>query len=138
MKLTVRIYRAAKVKTNSLRAAAGAPDDADGRKVWSCLLERYGPMAPTLRVFWPPPPEGEDQPREECLDGHLNAIVGLEVMSFDVPDMPRVPFSGLVEHEPLDAAEIQRIDGALESEMLRLGVVADADKNEWRCWYEVR
>ena len=138
MRLIAKFYRIAKVKTNALRAAAGAPPDADGRQVWQALLDRYGPMAPTIRVFWPPSPEGETQPSDECHDGHLNAIVGIEVMSFDVPDMPKVPFSGLIEHEPLDPPAIHRLDGALVSELLRIGIVQFAEKNEWRCWYEVK
>lgn len=124
MKLSIRLYRVAKVPTSHLLAAAGLPDDATSEKLLQEIQERFGPLAYRFKMF---------------LDGSLGgfSIVGMEVMGFDLRD-PRVPQAGIVEHDPLISEDVHRVDGALHGELARLGIFSDVEEFEWRMAYEVK
>lgn len=137
MRITVRVCRAAKVKMEHLRAAAGmdprAPATTSARLL-EALMDRYGPLAPTFRLLMPAQLPPDSQPGEE----HQHAVATMEAMAFDELHEPGQSRCGLIEHEPLDSAEVHRLDGALESELGRIGIPAEAEYFQWRSWYEVR
>lgn len=124
MKLSIRLYRVAKIQTNHLLAAAGLPEDATGDQLLHEIQDRFGPLAYRFKIF---------------MDGSLGrvSLVGMEVMGFDLRD-PRVPQAGIVEHDPLIAEDVHRVDGALHGELARLGVFSDVEEFEWRMAYEVK
>jgi hypothetical protein len=134
VRITVRVCRAAKVKMDHLRASAGVDPRASSARTLEALMERYGPMAPTFRLLPPAPVPHDSQPSDE----NPFAIATMEAMSFDEICEPNQARCGQVEHEPLNSNEIHRLDGALESELGRIGIPAEAEYFQWRSWYEIR
>lgn len=134
MKVTLKVCRAAKIRMEHIRAAAGVDPMDSGQKALQAIHERYGPMAPTFKLIPPPTIDGDAQPD----DDYPYAIALMEVMRFDEMTEPGLPRCGVVEHEPLNAAEVHRVDGALESELGRIGIPVDAEYFQWRSYYEIR
>jgi hypothetical protein len=137
MRITVRVCRAAKVKIEHLRAAAGLDPrgpSVPSAKILEALRAQYGPLAPTFRLLLPAQVQPDAQPGEE----HSYAIATMEAIAFDELYEPNQSRCGLIEHEPLDSAEVHRLDGALESELGRIGIPAEAEYFQWRSWYEIK
>lgn len=126
MKLLVRLYRVAKVPTIHLLAATGLAEDASADHLRQALVEKFGPLAYRLKFFFDGP----------SVMGRTT-IVGMESMGFDICD-PKIPQAGIVDHDPLIPADVHRADGALHSELARMGVHTDVDEFDWRCAFEVR
>jgi hypothetical protein len=91
------------------------------------IRKTFGPhMAPGLKIFWP-----EDS-------AYNKVAVGMEAMAFDINN-PSIAQAGLVSSDPLDPATTHRLDGALESELRRMGIyITEVKNHEWRAWYEVK
>lgn len=129
MRIIFKIYRTAKVGTADLKGAAGLALDADNDVANQALRKKYGPhMAPGFRIFWPEPA------------GFKSTAVGIEAMSFNLGTLGSSPHAteGLVTCDPIKEHTTHRIDGALRSELMRLGVWTEADDYEWRGWYEIK
>lgn len=131
MKVQIRLYRVAKVSVVALAAIAGIgeKEEATHEKIMAKIADTYGPLAMCLRIFWPP---------EDPMSTRFGtALAGMEVMGFDLRDVS-VPQAGLVEHDPLIANEVHRLDGALRGELARLGIFTEIEEFSWRCAYEIR
>ena len=125
-KATIKIYRTARVPTEILKGAAGLDRDANPGVAHDQLVQRYAPFAPRLRIFWP------------STQGDVGmTIVGMEAQAFSVEADDIVPRAGLVNCDPVRPEDVSQIDGALHSELERMGVYTTVDDYEWRAWYEV-
>lgn len=123
-KFIIGIYRVAQVQTDQVRGAVGLEQDADNEKTEAALRKKFGPhMAPTFRIFWPNPA------------GYHSMTVGMEVMSFDIKPCG-VPQAGIVNADPIDPMAIARMDGALQSELMRIGVWTRPEDYSWRVFWE--
>jgi hypothetical protein len=120
MKMTVRVCRAAKVPTKYLTGCVGAALDATPDQVHKSIKDNFGPLTPGLLFFV------ED----------TKTVIVKEVMSFNIKAQ-NLPFAGLVDADMLSPREISRVDGAIESELARMGISSVPEEFEWRALYEV-
>lgn len=129
MRVTVKLYRATQVPTEHLKACAGLEPTAANDKADKAIRERFGPhLAFGFHIFWPEEP------------GFRTTVVGMEAMSFDLvmPDATPKAAEGLVNCDPLDPKDIDRMDGALRCELQRMGIWTEPDDYQWRARYEVK
>jgi hypothetical protein len=90
------------------------------------LRDDFAPFAPRVRIFWV---------SDDLSVAHT--LVGIEVMSFTLPEV-NLPQAGVVQWDPMSPDDLARADGALQSELDRIGIPTDHDKYEWRCSYNAR
>lgn len=121
MRHTVRLVRTCAIPTEYLKGAVGARLEAKEAEVLAQIKDQFGPLAPRVRFFVP-----EAGP----------SLATIEVMSFDIK-ATGVPFAGLVNSDPIDTAEIHRVDGALQSELNRMGIVANTKDFGWRSFVTI-
>jgi hypothetical protein len=122
MMLKVQILRAIKVSSTQLRASLSLDNNSTNEQLESKLIEKFGPMAPRFKIFWSP------------ATGYDWAVAGINVLNFDVQEA-HVPQAGVMTADPLSKEQILLIDGALVSELERIGVYVDSRSVEWRCIY---
>lgn len=123
MRVIVTIYRTAKIPTSHILGCVGLEVGATTEEASTALKKRYGPyMAPGFKVFWPNPPEFK------------STIVGMEALGFDAPVPTKVPqaANALTLCDPINHDAVHRVDGALWSELNRLGIPTRAEEYEWR------
>jgi len=143
MKLTVSLYRSTTVPTKDLITIAGleVKDSVDGegepcfvlndgrplteRALNTSLREQYAPLAPRFRIFYP-----------TNLTSKYTTL-GIEVMSFDLTEA-QIPKAGIVYADPINPQDIERVDGALESELGRLGLNVPEEEFDWKMAYETK
>jgi hypothetical protein len=83
------------------------------------LMDSFGPLAPGFKVFW------ND-------DARWNQVVlGMEFLSFSAT-------TGLVDLTGMFSGQVDvdRIDGSLNSELSRMGIVSDWTDYHWRAYVE--
>lgn len=136
MKLSVRLYRVAKVRMDHLRAAAGithlAPHiHASDSVITKGIIKSFGPMAPGMKVFCAEPPNPNDSGYIEPQPG----LVGMEMIGFDLPKA-NAAMAGVVRADPINEKEVDRLDGALQSELSRWGIYVEVTSFETRMAYE--
>lgn len=121
MKVTVRICRTARVATQFVRGCVGADIETPPAQVYNKILESFGPIAPGVDFY---------------VEGS-KTLVTKEVMAFDIR-AENTPFAarGIATADMLSPEEVARIDGALESELARMGITSNPDEFEWRAMYE--
>lgn len=137
MKLIVKLYRVTTVQTAELIAAAGLdpekslelgasnPVPFTSQKLAVRIKEQYGNHPPRFKIFYP-------------TELFMNkTTVGIEVMGFNIL-AAETPHAGLVLADPMNPQDIDRVDGAIESELNRLGIGTDFEGYEWRQSYEVK
>ena len=143
MKLTVTLYRSTSIPTKDLITIAGfdvktAPvNDSESCYVLKdgtpllekalnmALREQFAPLAPRFKIFYP---------------SNLVAkytTIGIEVMSFDLTEA-QIPQAGIVYADPISPQDIERVDGALESELGRLGLNIPDEDFDWKMAYETK
>ena len=116
MRFKIKVYRAAKVPAKFIVAAVGADTDSPPDVVKAKLVENFAPMAPGIALY----AEGNKY------------VITKEIMAFDIRQAG-TPFAAtMVECDPLLTHEIHRADGALESELNRMGITTDPKDYEWR------
>jgi hypothetical protein len=118
MKLIVSLYRTVDFGADWLKA--NLPVESS-KTLEEAIRDRFGPPAPRFRIW----------------KTSRKATAGIEVMTFDV-DKCDTPQAGLVLADPMDELEVARIDGALRSELERLGIPMDAENIQWRLNYETK
>lgn len=118
MKLLVALYRTVDFPSAWLTANINA---VSGVSLQSSLAQRFGPFAPRMKFF----------------ESSAKTTAGIEVMSFDV-EAGETPQAGVVMADPIDPVEINRVDGALRSELERMGIPMDADNFQWRIYYQTK
>lgn len=121
MKVTVRICRTAKVPTQYVKGIVGAESSATPAQVYAGLMKEFGPLAPGIEFF---------------VEGG-KTLVTKEVMAFDIRAKDTPFASGMATADMLTPTEVARMDGALESELARMGITTNPDEFEWRALYEV-
>lgn len=128
MKLTVKVYRVTYIPGDELLAAAGfdpsAPNTPGHAQLMAAIKEKFSPLANRFKIFF-----------NTFVSQKL--VVGMEAMSFDI-QQPETPQAGLVMTDPMLPQDVDRIDGALESELNRMGIGADFENYEWRVAYETK
>ena len=144
MKLTIKLYRVVTVPTEWLNSVVGLGKDAETAKIDAKIREEFYPFAPRFRIFYgttltkqASKEALENAVPSEVLEAASKTVIGIEAMSFDVSDF-NVPFAGLISADPIDPVDVARIDGALESEMGRMGIATEFEKFEWRTFAEAR
>ena len=139
MRVTFKIYRTAKVRTEDLKSVSGLAPEATNDKAAKALSARFGPhFAFGFKVFWGTDPCVMDE--RASGSPHSWTVAGVEAMGVELAgpgDTPKA-FEGLASLDYMDEKGKHRLDGALASELQRMGLWSDADKFEWRGWYEVR
>lgn len=128
MRVIFKIYRVARIETRDIKAAVGLGLADSNDKADMAIRDKYGPLAYNFKIFWPSP------------DGFKTTIAGVEAMGFDLGEPGGTPSSaeGLVTCGPIDSKLTHRIDGALKSELERIGIWTEADDYSWRGWYEIK
>jgi hypothetical protein len=126
MKLSVRLYRTVSIPTSHVAGVVGLDsDDFSGdtklSEIEEQLRKEFYPFARGLRMFM-------DRAR---------TVVGIEAMAFDVSDVSAA-VAGLVDTDPAKPEDVARLDGALESEMSRMGLSVEFENFEWRLAYDTR
>ena len=136
MKLSFRLYRCVSVPQHWFASLLGMPGDTPPARMEAKLREDFGPFAPRLQVWWTMQPA--TNPVEETINPALmgNAIIGIEAMAFDVAEQ-KIPCGGVCSTEPMDPQDIDRIDGALESELNRWGITTEFKDFQWRVAYSL-
>lgn len=129
MRVIFRLYRTAKIRTDQLKGLVGFELSAPNDKTAVALKEKYGPhFAYGFRIFW-----------QDSAPEFRTTVVGIEAMAFDVGAPGGTPVAGLVTCDPISSEQIHRLDGALHSEIQRLGLpTSSGDEYEWRGWYEIK
>jgi hypothetical protein len=120
----VKLLRVAKVPTTHLWAAAGLDPSDNIDQAREELKKRYAPFPPRLVIFW------------QAIHAAFT-VVGIEVMSFAVGAEDQVPRAGVVSCDPARAQDVHEADGALQSELERIGIPTYTREYEWRAWYEI-
>jgi hypothetical protein len=128
MKITGKLFRTTTIRTAELIAAVGKDSETEmiGAELAALVKDRFGPLAPRFQIFYP----GDTR-------FSRTLVVGLESMVFDVQDV-KVPMAGLVTADPMNAQDIDRVDGAIESELNRMGVYTGFEGFEWRFFYDIK
>ena len=135
MILKVQLVRAIKVKAEQLVAIANftpaeksqfdsltSSDPHRAQDVDRKIRDTFGPMAIGFKIYWP-------GTTEQC------ATATMEVTTFEVKE-PNVPQAGLLTVDALSEKVILLTDGALVSELSRIGVFVDAKDINWRIVYQ--
>lgn len=126
MKLIAKLYRVTTIRTAELLAVLGKDPDCDGTsaELAAKIRERFGRSTPRFNIFYP---SDLAVPK---------TVVGMEAMSFDVREA-NVPMAGIVMADPLRQQDVDRIDGAIEAELNRMGIWTEFIGFEWRMAYEI-
>lgn len=129
MKLKVQMMRTVMIPTQEL-AWVVFGDDLKPVTNQECDLkfrEKFGPVVKGIRFFWN--------------FGNLSelpekTVVGIEVMNFDISESDR-PQEGLVEADFMERDEVLRREGALLSELERIGIFLITNENPfgWQVVY---
>jgi len=122
MKLTVKLYRVTTIRTEDLVGAIGEKDDP-GAELGNLIKTRFYPHPPRFHIFFPD---------TSCCS---KTVVGMEIMAFDLEETG-IPMAGLVLADPMSPQDIDRIDGAIESELNRMNIFTDFLNYEYRVAYE--
>lgn len=124
--IKAHLYRTVTVPTEHLKGIVALELDSNNDVADRKIKEAYGPhFAPGFRIFWS---------REATI---RKTVVGMEVMAFDVSDSKVAQSADLVICDPIYPEAIHRIDGALQSELRRMGIyVTEVEDHEWRMWVE--
>lgn len=120
MKLIVSLYRTVDFGADWLLANIPHPALTDST-IETSLRERFGPLAPRFKIW----------------RTTQKATAGIEVMTFDV-DACDTPQAGLLLADPIDPGEIAMVDGALRSELERLGIPIEPALIQWRLSYQTK
>jgi len=133
MTLKVQLLRAVPVLAEQLLVIAKVSDERlfhdhktereRAQELERKIKEEYGPMAPRFKLYWP------------GSVGRGSAYATVEVGAFEVKE-PDVPSAGLMTMDALNEKEILLADGALLSELCRIGIFMDAKKIGWRLIYQ--
>jgi hypothetical protein len=123
MKITAKLYRVTTIRTAELLAAVGLDSDIQisPAELSMKVRQEYGPLAPRFQ-FW---------------ISESKTVCGIEAIAFDLQDV-NVPMAGLVMVDPLISQDVDRTDGAIESELNRMNIGTDFFGYEWRIAYEVK
>lgn len=135
MKLDATLYRVVQVPLEHLWAVSGLKTGEHWSKLEPEIRKRYGMMAPRFKMFVAPIAMTED-PEDVFLTEPGNCLCGIEVMRFSVKEAHR-PQAGLVTADPVSREAILMADGALGSELERIGIEIDPLQIEWRMGYVV-
>lgn len=129
MKLEMSMLRSIKVLTEDLLQSCGFDPDkhrsniqeVDSLKLPKLAKEafqdKFGPLAPGVQVFWGP------------LDT-MFTTVGVEAMSFTCQQDE--PTGGLIDADPMDSSSWHRLDGRLQGELARFGIMVEPSHFEWK------
>lgn len=126
MKINVSLYRVVVVKTDHLIANLNANISVEEyvknpNKIEVDLKNRFGVLAPRFKIW---------------VQSKTKSIAGIETMSSSIP-VENVPQAGIINCDPVIPSEIDRIDGALRSELERMGISTDIEQYDWRWIYIV-
>lgn len=138
MKLTIKLYRVTTIPTEWLTSIVGLPKDAQTPAIDAKIREEFYPFAPRFCIFYGATftdQASRDALPPEVVETASKTVIGIEAMSFDISDF-NVPFAGLISADPIDPVDVARIDGALESEMSRMGIATEFENYEWRTMAE--
>lgn len=125
MKLEVTLSRTVKVPVDHLKMAAGW-NNGGALSIEESLRKRFGILAPLLKIYI-----HEDV---ESYTGH--AFISMEVMRFSLKD-PKIPTASIITADPVSYENALMTDGALSSELARLGIEIDTRTIEWSMAYSV-
>lgn len=119
MKVSVEILRTVKVPVSDVYVILGLPFDEvlPAKDLKFKLSEAFGPLANNFKFLWE---SNEPNPNHSTL-------VGMGLFKFDMDvDHPIAPSSRLFHNmDDLNPEVINRIDGALFSELTRLGIYTE-------------
>jgi len=129
MKIEMSMWRTTRVPTDHFLAAfdfdpkrtdTGIPE-IDGRReselAKEAFMKKFGPLSPGFEVFW----------------GPLTTpfvTVGVKAMAFSAEQS--IPTGGVIDADPMDQSAWNRLDGRIEGELSRFGIVTDPEYFEWR------
>lgn len=94
------------------------------------LIQKFGPPAKGIHFFW-----NFNHTKKLMYD----MTVGIEVMGFDIQDADKLQ-QGLIEADFLNRDEVLRREGALLSELERIGIflIGQEDPFSWRVFYTTK
>lgn len=131
MKLTVKLMRTVQIPTQEMVWNLFSDESKPVRReeLDVAFRDKFSPVVKGIRYFW-------NFSHTKQLPETMT--VGIEVMSFDIREAERVQ-EGLIETDFLDRDEVLRREGALLSELERIGIFLIRDMNpfEWRVFYAV-
>ena len=145
MKLTVKMHRCTRMPCAWLLRALGLSADVhvDEDMVLESLRQRFGILAPTVKLWWPSKEQWDapnnvgQYPDNEWEVNRQSCVVSIEAAGFDIRK-PESLFSGRISADPSRPEDMHRLDGALVGELRRWGITADADCFDWGMEYEGR
>jgi hypothetical protein len=132
MKLSLRIYRCATVPQHWIASLLGLPDETPAGKLDEELRAKFRPFPPRLKIWWCGKAD-ELSIGEGGLPKFNHVVIGMEALSFDLTEQ-KIPCGGICMTDPMDPLDVDRMDGALESEIARWGMSVDFGF-EWRAEY---
>ena len=119
MKTTVEIFRAIKVRTSELLGIVGLDTKSaySPAQVVEKIMEDFGPSIDNFKILWTP---------DQDLDQNYT-LCGVSVIRFDMADIDEaVPQTKLFHYlDDITVENLNRVDGALFSELNRLGIYSD-------------
>lgn len=129
MKLKVQLMRTVTVPTQELAWAAfgNTMKPVTRQECDEVLKTKFGPLVKGIRYFWNFGDLGSLPDK---------TIVGIEVMNFDVWEADRAQ-EGMIEADFLNKEEVLRREGALLSELERIGIFLISNENPfgWQVVY---
>lgn len=139
MKTTVKLYRITTINCGQLAAAASIDVEKleSIAHLESVVRKAFYPLAPRFRIFYPSEQLFEAVKPIMRSAWAFPGQAGMECMSFDILEASR-PQAGMVLTDPMLPQDVDRVDGALESELNRLGIGKDFDGFEWRMTYDIK
>src|SRR4051812_39341779 len=114
-----RIFRTVPIKVVDLNGALGLDEESPAAATEAVLKDKFGPLALRFKIFF------SDVSYQKTAPARL-AQAGIEIMSFD-SKFDGYPQSGIVHCDPLVQDDIHRADGALWSELSRIGIYTSVD-----------
>ena len=131
-KLSWRLYRCVTIPQSWFSGLLGVSVDTVPAKLEEKLRDEFGPFAPRLRIWWAKTSDsgfGATQGEESSSPGHVT--VGIECQAYDLT-VKKVPCSGLCSVDPMVPQDVDRVDGALESELNRWGITVEFKDFDWK------
>ena len=137
MKLSFKLFRCVSVPQHWFESILESPGAAAA--ILDAKLRReLGPFPSRLKIWWSKPQPGLATTATETVSDKFNhVVIGIEVLAFDLTEQG-VPCGGVCSTDPLVAQDIDRVDGALESELNRWGITTEFEGFEWRAAYDLR
>jgi len=137
MKLSFKLFRCASIPQYWIASLLGLPPETPASILEGKLREENGPLAPRLKIWWSK--FSFEDLKTLGIGGPetaAKATIGMEALAFDLTEQ-NIPCAGVCSTDPFVPQDIDRLDGALESELNRWGLSVEFKNFDWKAEYRL-